>query len=753
MDLLLKEWRPEDNKEIRGHWLLKKAFLLNAFNTSLHSRENPITQKIETLLQTACDREQEPQERLWLLENLDLIRYGAGNSVKKESAQIEDLKRKSYYTLESVTDYFIREIEDKPEKERIRPADQTRNTRRTQTFGGIPPEKRRFWTSLTLISFVEESGMLFFINNVFWDVFWKGFTTDIRYKIFNNTYQDYTQMSLSYQFRALGHDANEDFIRKIMQTIVFNAHISIDRKKTLLFILMEQFTYRRKNDKSIREYLFPIAELMRIVPYQLWRDFWKELWDGITTPMPLPEWEIAQSCFFRGNVWSWRIPLDKMVVLLDDIEEVKSVLEYYFSPDNTLDYQELSAIKFNPHLKQAFEEKLKESEFKHNILAAFEREDNRTEKIRTLFRGDPVGTGQKLLQHLTDEGSINHHAQSLIEGLKNNTPESIEYFSSTLLPRHTNKDKTMHFYNWFPISLQSDIIEIVNKNEKQWNEYNQNHLISIIPKSQEGCDHIIEHIKSKIYVHIKKMPMKIIPPKYPLYNMQGRLFYIDAFSNDEKENLLQLYSNQWPSVKNFLSIEEMLGGKDFVLHNLLPFLNFIHHCKDSFDSNTQFDTLKNEVEDIYNQCFGINDWVKNLASNNIYDFVDLTGNLFRILSHYPQDRLKPILKSALSRIAIQSHVKNEFILEHLIIYLNASVHKKIDINWLTEPLLLILERYKKIPDENDRIFIECKMVRIARCLKKSNINDPIIQYWITQQKQSLFYEVGNLTDLVYEELP
>lgn len=393
LDKFLSLWLPEKEANIQGQWLIKKARLLNQFNRT----DKEISDIIMKLYDKALSIEKNPQEKLWILENYGVILQGRTEETAKVRAEINSIKSSGYVSLNSITDYLLERKSENPE---ILPIDSIRNKGKSYSIGGIAPEFRNYYKALQYFYLVDESGLLLAHQNCVWNPLQEN------YMFFKEIENDYLEMCISQFWPYVGNHSNEEALRKRSQDILFSDNISLELKTSLLKKMIGNFTYCRLNNKRIREVFFLISELMRTVEYSVWSSFWNELFYNILDEKENNEWERAKLWFFRDNVWGWRIPINQILPLVDNVEDVTSIVKPYLM-DIRLNEVDLSSIKLNPHFKTAFNKILKIEEFNKKIICISNK------KIIELYPLLDINNKEKLASQIDRNNLDDYHLELL----------------------------------------------------------------------------------------------------------------------------------------------------------------------------------------------------------------------------------------------------------------------------------------------------------------------------------------------------
>lgn len=736
LDDFLKNWTPENEPDMQGQWLLKKAFLLNLFHNK-YDKDKSIPETIKSLIKRASEIETNPQEKLWILENYALILYS--NDLKKNKqidAEIEDLKRKGYFTLTSITDYLIKQ---NIKEEEIIPIDKKRNQGRTRSFGGIKPEHQPFYKAMQYLRVVEETGIILKYNNCVWD------SKNAIYTLTKEMQENYLKFGICYTFVYFGSHADEDFSRKIMQDIIFSDTIPLEDKKQLLVQLLNNFDYRRKNNKTIREYLFLIAELMRIVPFEEWKEFWYYLWKGIIDNDSKDEWQTARFHFHRDEAWGWRNPLDRIITLIDDLSMVKEIINFFLF-NRIIDPLALSTIKMNPHFSEALEQLSLDDNFNKKIYEVFEYETEDIKKLREIFKLQDQEVVPRILKYLEDTNSKSYYHQYYIDGLSEGKNEAIEFFKSSLLPQTTDKDKIIDIFNWLPENIQKYIIGQLK--EKDLSDYNIDDLVPFIQYVTPE-DNITVFCTDNLIEHIDSLPEYSSPSSFPTNDI---IYYVRQRNNHSSEvitNIYEHYKNVWPKIKTFSEKNfEDSYYKEIVKNNILPYYDFLKGNEAYLKSISGYKELFKEIEPFAKTLKKMDDSNRIILNGNIDDLVVLTSYLITEQIKYRSMDYKESIQLILNRITFLDTIKNEKILFYLV-WLFHSFHEEADfLEYFLSTVLLLLERYKNNLENHDRILIEDHLIRIAQYFEKVS-DSQIIQYWLDKKESSLFFEVRNLNQLIF----
>jgi hypothetical protein len=681
----LAGWKPEDDSKVSGQWLMKKAFLLNLFSNSFDSDIKETTKTIESLLKEAVKREKKnPQERLWILENYSNIFYKNHYRVDKETeAEIGNLKSNGYFTLQEVTEYLM--AAGKPKQE-IRPADVERYEGKTMFMGIIPDE----WTELHIQQFfrlVEEAGILLNYRNFSW---YESTTYKI-YPVFTGLQKNYPFTGVCYALMYAGYDDQENFLRKLIQQIVFSELIGRDVKENLLQKLIICFTYRRETGKSTREYLFLISELMRAVPYTEWSSFSEELRESLFSDNKTEGWEKIRKFFYSSNLFNFDIPLNRIATLVDDKNEVKNSIKVYLF-DHNVGYYTLNQIQFNPHFRSALEDLCKSSSFIKQLYDAF------------ICTTSPSGK-------LTYDKILTRKMQS--------------------------------FFIYFPDRDRKKIISHIDQN--QLPVYEISLLISFI-RYLEYKDSITQYCIGKFLNSIKLLPFNSYPPPFPVTEFVSASQNIKDIPDSFIIEVYMSYREKWDAVR--ASIDKYEKYYMINTNNLIPYYTFLRSRKDSLQSIQGYKELLNEMEEYVGKVQQLPEGQASILSGSIEDCPSYFLTIIRQQESYKTLDYKADIRLGLYRILIKDDVKNELILSYLVELFDTFRKKKTFLNYFVEPIVLLLKKYKTIPEEHDKILMEDHLIRLAQYFRKCTA-DPIITYWLERKKNSPFYEVRNLTQIYF----
>lgn len=679
------------------------------------------------------EKENNPQERLWLLENYALIQYSSFNKPETLiSSEINELKSKGYISLQRNVDYFINQ---KHKEVKILPTEALRNQGKTRHFGGIKPENKGSWESLQFIRFIEESSLILKHKNCYW----QGLPENKIYEITNELRFKYTPISLCYSFVHFGNHSNENHLRKVFQDIIFNPEMNTQYIDIILKQFIKNFFFRMENNKSIREYLFIIAELMRVTEYVTWKDFWNTLWKGITEEGNIKLWDNAKHFFRNDNAWGWSIPIQKILRIIDDSNTIENLINYFITAPNLSDNY-LQSLIHNPHFEEGIMNLCNKQYFKDFILNNICIDQVNQLKLEQIFRKDNSNKFEDIYEYLTDECLISNYDGFLIEALQNKEEYSVDIFQRMLKPNTTYKSRIMTVFHSLSESMKNDISNRITGSNLE--NYTNELLISLSIFLRQDCT-ILEYVSNSFFNYLDSLPNNSYPASFP---SQYFLLNTNSFLKDEtKIKIYKMYNDKWNNIKCTITDNySFLGEID--KSNLIPFLNFFRKNKDLLIKIDGYTDFINELETYEFKIKGIESNLSLVLSSDMYQLIDLTTEIVNNISNN-NNKYRDLMKYIMFRISLIDNLKNETILRLIVILLHNNKDNSDLLLYYLETVLLILNKYKTIPEIYDKIYIHEMLIRIAEYYRDLS-DDDIIDYWVEVKNSSPYYEIKNLNQLL-----
>ena len=183
-------------------------------------------------------------------------------------------------------------------------------------------------------------------------------------------------------------------------------------------------------------------------------------------------------------------------------------------------------------------------------------------------------------------------------------------------------------------------------------------------------------------------------------------------------------------------------------NNVIPYYALLRSQEDSLQSIPDYKQLLNEMKEYVEKVQHLAEGQTIILSGSIEDCFSYMRIIIRQQESYKTLDYKADIRLGLYRILIKDDVKNELILSYLVELFDTFRKKKTFLNYFVEPIVLLLKKYKTIPEEHDKILMEDHLIRLAQYFRKCTA-DPIITYWLERKKNSPFYEVRNLTQIYF----
>ncbi|MBN2836378.1 MAG: SIR2 family protein [Candidatus Delongbacteria bacterium] len=664
----LLSWKPEESESCVGQWLLKKCFLINLFQKN----DKDASIQIKKLLEQAIEKETNPQEKLWLMENYSLVLHGRHEKRDNIQSEISLLNSKSYISLGSITDYF----HEKKNDIELKPADSLRNKGKTISIGGIPKDKQNYWKALQYFYLIEESGLLLKHQSCYWD------SALSNYHFFKELITENLFQGICHFLVYSGGSSEEESLRKFGQDIIFNEEISLQNKEKLLFRLIDNFEYGCAKEKRIREIFFLIAELMRIVDYSKWAPFWRYIWNDIkNTDFNHKQLSAIQFWTFRDNVWGWRVPLNQIIAIIDNKDDFKDLISSYLL-DERFKELELYSIRSNPHFRIVLQELLKEPVQSADILRP---ENSKTESI-----------------------------------------------FSFLTKQH-----------------KKSVVSLIDRNDL--GKYSKNLLFNAMLFVQPD-DAISEYLFNLCIEYIKSLPDNSFPGKFPVSQYFNALNRANFDKGTCLKAIFDSYVSKWESIQKYIDTHfdsEIDSWGNIPANNCLPYYEFFKANRDVLN-DTKSNQFMEEIENTSKKFIDSNGNIENkIISSDIFDLEKLMSDIIDDQINYPSINNHKTILLMINRILFIDHVKNESLLFLLV---RLFYRYKNDENVLLiykESIQLLLEKYKEIASFHDRIYIEDHCIRIVDFFEPLIAGDSVYEYWKEKKENSPFFEVRNLTKLIF----
>lgn len=294
---LITGWTIEEKEENRW-FFVNKAFVLMLLNQQNYEEAYKLIEKSKKLMKNI-------QDKLFILE----ISYYFKKSknpfdAEKIEEEINKYKARGCYELDEIREHFkMKQNKEKKLK---------RFQNKPITIGG-GSNNSEYFKNIFMFEFMMTLGIPFRIEYMSWIIEedWK--------KIFKFTFEAKINLSVLLSLFYGGNDSDEKLIVELFEYIKRSKEISIESKEKILNLIINIWDWNIENNKIEHKVLFAISELIQVVNYEKWKNFFQKLQQDRKNNSDLNN-------LIYKKLWGLSVPFSKMLPFVMSEEIIKEII-------------------------------------------------------------------------------------------------------------------------------------------------------------------------------------------------------------------------------------------------------------------------------------------------------------------------------------------------------------------------------------------------------------------------------------------
>ncbi|MDD3049528.1 MAG: SIR2 family protein [Candidatus Cloacimonetes bacterium] len=676
----LDNWKLTDESSAWAY--IRKAYLFNLIRIPKYQEQ------ITKTVNQAIKKTNIEQEKLWFYEILSFYQFSENFRTDEViTAKIKDYKHKGYYSIDDI----MKSLTNKKEKKDIKPSEASRYTI-THSMGN--PQEDFPWDSVRFIEFLNCFGIPL-VPNIKFPV--TVFDSNKWFEIAVDVLEGMPREVLFISFQYSGNDMSENFLRTIIQRIVFSKKISNELKFEIFSKCCNSFYYYF-SDLGVYNstFIFAISELISCLSYEKWEKFFYELWVLQTDTSKVINKKFYSSVWGLSNVIPKFLPYIEDNVLLNEM--VVTLFEFDFYVDG--DDQENTALKY-------LEKILLYNPFFYAIPSCKEKIKG---YVQSLLNKETLSE-KELIKIKYYRSKISKKSNRLIRKKLNSIDLSKELiFRWQILLELTDSDVDMDYKLREYLVHNPNIIFSTGINNSGRSGGGWYFKVSDTLKTNEETDYFLDWSREQIIYIFNKL----------------------------KTSLKQLQDYKAKHQGIFFSFND-----EAVLYDMRKFL-----CvnKTELKKNDDFERFLKDVEEMYFAEIGTDSIIQGLLSDDENQLHWSVVSLIEEMKNYPEKEDDIPWLALLMKIIRKDAVKLELAIEYFSFILTDIIKNQDWVKKYTPFYVEILRNYyENIPAELDRIFVEFFLIKVAKVLKDWKIEDQIIDEWLEIKENSEFLKIRNMT--------
>jgi hypothetical protein len=541
LENILDKWKILDDDE-NIFWMVKRIFIL-----LIIKKTNYIEESYKLINVIKKTKKNNKQIQLWCLELLNYYEFVFRILLKKEineeyRNEIKFLEAEGFFTIESV----LKSIIPNEKKDEIKPwGSELYNSSRSTSIGNNKKDID-YLKNIRFMEIIYEIGTTLSIKNIYFIDYYEWRT------IYKNNIDILYNNILALSFQYTGNDRMEEKWRRNIQEIIYSRNIDITNIKQIFYNLLKfNEYYFKRNGYYNSQFLFALAEFVKVIDYNEWKDIFSIIW----------KFFIDKNIILNENE-ALKLIFNSILIYISDKEVLKSTLHIciihkgiYYS--NSSDF--IHTILFSNIYVKKIDFDKNEIINHDDVDLLLNRDMDYDDFIKLLFLSDYLTKEQrnKILKYMNNY-DLNFIQNSFIKNilyLLNNDNNLQDKFKKIILSRKWFSDCLDNKINWDNDSIDYKDIKKTNA-FKYGLEFSIDELIIIFNDLKKTFDKIKilknenifnYNIKGFYYVELKMYNFLIMEGEklknifgYDQYlneikeSIKFELFDINIFPNDDK---------------------------------------------------------------------------------------------------------------------------------------------------------------------------------------------------------------------------